>query len=108
MDEPADAGAANGNCDLTLLEVGAGVDVLGVGTGLGDPEVVVGVGIDADIGLEAGSAVGRGTHCGGPCEVVALARILGIRRGESRDGMKRGGWVSTGLRRGTIYTRRSF
>lgn len=61
-DVPANAGATNGNGDLALLEASAGLDALGAGTRLGQPELVLGVGVDANVGLEAGGAIRRGTH----------------------------------------------
>lgn len=63
LDLPADASGSDVNRHLALLEVGAGGDALGGRATLGHPQVMVGVCVDADVGLERlgagdGSSVG--------------------------------------------------
>jgi hypothetical protein len=50
----ADTGASNSNTNLALLQVRAGLDSFGRGLSRSNPEVMIGVGINANIGLESG------------------------------------------------------
>lgn len=51
-DLPANSGASNSDRDLAALQVGAGLDALGAGLGLGHPQIMVGVGVDTNVGLQ--------------------------------------------------------
>lgn len=51
-DLPADTGASDSDADLANLEILARLYALGAGFGRSHPEVMVGVGVDANVGLE--------------------------------------------------------
>lgn len=48
---PANTSAADLNGHLTRLQTLAGLNILDLGSGLRNPQVVVGVGVDTDVGL---------------------------------------------------------
>lgn len=50
---PADTSAADSNTDLAMLQVGAGLDGLSRGFSSRYPEIMVGVGVNANVGLES-------------------------------------------------------
>jgi hypothetical protein len=50
---PADTSAADSNTDLAMLQVGTGLDGFSRGFGSRNPEVMVGVGVDANVRLES-------------------------------------------------------
>lgn len=58
---PANTSAANLDCDLAGLQTLPTLDILNFGSGLRNPQVVVGVGVHADVGLSDG---GSGRHGG--------------------------------------------
>jgi hypothetical protein len=49
---PADTSASDSDADLAMLQIRAGLDGFSRGLGVSDPEVMVGVGVDANVGLE--------------------------------------------------------
>lgn len=58
-DLPANTSAAHLDCDLTGLQALSTLHILNLGCRLGDPEVVVGVGVNTNVSLGHG---GCGRH----------------------------------------------
>jgi hypothetical protein len=48
---PANSGALDCDCDLAWLEARARQDIFGGGLCFGNPEIMLGVGVDSDVGL---------------------------------------------------------
>lgn len=57
---PTDTGAANLDCDLSRLQTLTTLYILGLGSCLSNPKIMVGVGVDTNVGLGHGSC---GRHC---------------------------------------------